>query len=188
MAAPPTHTARRTRTPHGVLIWIAIYKLAKSTVMLLAGIATLHLRNQDLKRHLVQWVDRVNLDPHRHVATWVLSHVLQMDNRRLSIIGAGFFAYMVLYAIQGYGLYREKRWAEWLTLATSFLLLPIEVYELYRKPRLFKLLVIVTNLAVIGYLLWRLKRDQHRLELLAGKETPLNNETPKPRTTRQGAL
>lgn len=146
--------------------------------MLAAGIATLHLRHRDLTTVVLRWVDRANLDPHSRIATWLLAHVLLIDDRRLSLIGAGFFAYMILFGIQGIGLYFEQRWAEWLTIATTCLLIPVEVYEFFHRPHFVKIVFVFLNVGVVAYLIWRLKRDRHRLELLAGRETPLDSNRP----------
>jgi len=43
--------------------------------------------------------------------------------------------YAVLYAVQGIGLIADRRWAEYLTIATTSLLLPVEFYELMRMQR-----------------------------------------------------
>ncbi len=163
-------------TSRGLLSWIAVYKLLKAAFMLAAGIATLHLRHRDLTRILLRWVDRANLDPHSRVATWLLARVLLVDNRKLALIGAGFFAYTILFSIQGIGLYLEKRWAEWFTIATTCLLIPVEIYEFVHRPHLVKFAFVLLNLGVVAYLVWRLKKDRHRLELLAGRETPLEDD------------
>jgi len=141
--------------------------------MLAAAIGTLHLRHTDLAKLVLGWADRISLDPHGHVVAWVLQRALLINNRRLSLISAGLFTYFVLYSMEGVGLYLEKRWAEWLTVATTCVLIPVEAYHLWHRPQLFKVWIIVFNLAIVVFLLWRLKRDKHRLELLAGRETPL---------------
>lgn len=105
-------------------------------------------------------VHRLNIAPDSRTATWLLARALHVDDRQLGIIGAGLFLYATLYFVEGIGLYREKKWAEWLTVVSSFLLLPLEIYELFHRPNWFKVGLLVTNVAVIIYLMWRLDRDQ----------------------------
>lgn len=172
-ALTPVH-APGDSTSRGLLGWIAVYKLLKAAFMLAAGIATLRLRHRDLTRVALRWVDRANLDPHSRIATWLLAHVLLIDNRKLSLIGAGFFTYMVLFTIQGIGLYFEKRWAEWFTIATTCLLIPVEVYEFCHRPHLVKLVFVFLNVGVVIYLAWRLNRDAKLKTLAAGQADRAN--------------
>ena len=51
------------------------------------------------------------------------------------------------------GLWFSKRWAEYLTLVATVLLIPIEVYELSLSVSVFKVLTLVINVAIAVYLL-----------------------------------
>ncbi|HEX7609577.1 MAG TPA: DUF2127 domain-containing protein, partial [Solirubrobacteraceae bacterium] len=58
---------------------------------------------------------------------------------------------------EAYGLWRRRRWGEWLTvIATSLLLVP-EVWELTKSTTLLKVGALLVNLVVVAYLLWRLR-------------------------------
>ncbi len=178
MPAPsPVHISGES-TSRGLLGWIAFYKLLKAGFMLVAGIATLRLRHRDLTQVALRWVDRANLDPHSRVATWLLAHLLLIDNRKLSLIGAGFFTYMVLFSVQGIGLYFEKRWAEWFTVSTTCLLIPVEIYEFFRRPHLVKVIFVILNIGVVAYLAWRLKRDA-KLTIAAPRPVARTNPDPE---------
>lgn len=163
-----------------MLGWIAGYKWIKAAFMLAGALGAIHLRHIDLTQAVLIWADRISLDPHGQTVSWVLERALLIDSRRLSLISVAFFTYMVLYTLEGAGLYLEKRWAEWLTVLTTCMLIPVEVYHLLVRLRLFKVLIIVFNLTIAIYLLWRLKRDPHRLQLLAGSETPLDTKLASP--------
>ncbi len=152
--------APRAAEKRGLLLWIALYKIIKASLTLCAGIATLHLRHRDLTEMALHLVHRLNIAPDSRTATWLLVRALHINDRQLGILGAGLFLYAALYFIEGIGLYREKRWAEWLTAVSSCLLLPLEIYELYHRPNWFKVGLLVTNVAVVFYLLWRIDREQ----------------------------
>lgn len=124
-------------------------------------------------------VHRLNIAPDSRTATWIIARALHVNDRQLGIIGAGLFLYATLYFIEGIGLYREKRWAEWLTAVTSCLLLPLEIYELFHRPNWFKVGLLLTNIAVIAYLFWRLDRDQ-RAERRRAAAKRLNDERRTP--------
>ncbi|NMO94128.1 DUF2127 domain-containing protein [Actinomycetospora sp. TBRC 11914] len=69
------------------------------------------------------------------------------------LVGVVVAAYALLEGVEAVGLWQARRWAEYLTLvATSVLLIP-EVWELTGRVTVFKILALVINLAVIAYLL-----------------------------------
>ena len=65
--------------------------------------------------------------------------------------------------IEGIGLWHEARWAEYLTVVASSLLVPIEVYELVQKLTVPRAAALVVNLAAVAYLVWRLRHPDHKL-------------------------
>ncbi len=70
------------------------------------------------------------------------------------VIGIVVAAYALLEGVEAIGLWGARRWAEYLTLvATTVLLIP-EIYELTGRVTVFKILALVINLAVIAYLLF----------------------------------
>ena len=69
------------------------------------------------------------------------------------LIGIVVAAYALLEGVEAVGLWYARRWAEYLTLvATAVLLIP-EIYELTGRVTVFKILALVINLAVVAYLL-----------------------------------
>jgi uncharacterized membrane protein (DUF2068 family) len=62
-------------------------------------------------------------------------------------------AYGVLEGAEAVGLWRGRRWAEYLTFLATILLLPLEIYELTEKVSWLKVLTLVLNLAIAVYLL-----------------------------------
>jgi uncharacterized membrane protein (DUF2068 family) len=69
----------------------------------------------------------------------------------LAIIAA---AYAVLEGVEAVGLWRRRRWAEYLTfVATSILMIP-EIYELTGRISVLKILALIVNLLVVAYLLF----------------------------------
>lgn len=71
----------------------------------------------------------------------------------LIVLALIFFAYASLEAVEGVGLWMNKRWAEYLTFIATCLLIPYEVYELYLRISIFKSVAFVLNVLVVAYLL-----------------------------------
>ena len=91
-----------------------------------------------------------------------LEHSIQMfldfaDNitdARLWAAARIAFAYAVLRFTEGYGLWKERTWAEWVAFVSGFLLLPLEVRELLRGVTLIRSAMLVGNMAIVFYMLY----------------------------------
>jgi uncharacterized membrane protein (DUF2068 family) len=72
----------------------------------------------------------------------------------LWIVGLIIAGYALLEGLEAMGLWRGKRWAEYLTfIATTLLLIP-ELYELTGTITATKIITLIINLVVVGYLLF----------------------------------
>lgn len=124
-----------------------------------------------------------------------LNRLFALSARELYLTGSAVAGYAVLLAVEMVGLWRARRWAEYLTLAETGLLVPFELYELSRSVSYLKLLTLIINLAVVAYLLFA-----HRLFGLRGGGAAAREErardsgwqaleraTPKPLRTPQEA-
>jgi uncharacterized membrane protein (DUF2068 family) len=63
-----------------------------------------------------------------------------------------------LFAIEGWGLWREKRWAEYLTVIVTASLIPLEIWEIIRHLTWLKVAALALNIAIVLYLLHLLRR------------------------------
>jgi uncharacterized membrane protein (DUF2068 family) len=82
-----------------------------------------------------------------------LNKLFRVNPIRLLFIGMVLAGYALLEVAEAVGLWLARRWAEYLTLvATAILLIP-EAYELARRVLPLKVIALVVNLAVVIYLL-----------------------------------
>jgi len=63
-------------------------------------------------------------------------------------------AYAVLEGIEAWGLWHERRWAEYLTVVATAGLLPLELHELTERVTVARVLALLVNLAVLVWLVW----------------------------------
>jgi uncharacterized membrane protein (DUF2068 family) len=89
----------------------------------------------------------------------------------LYLAGTALAAYTAILIIEMFGLWWARRWAEYLTLVETSVLVPYEIYELAHGISYLKLITLVLNLAVVLYLLLR-----HRLFGLRGGVAAENAE------------
>jgi uncharacterized membrane protein (DUF2068 family) len=73
--------------------------------------------------------------------------------QRLIQLGLVVTAYAALEATEMVGLWLNRRWAEYLTLVATSLLVPFEIYELTLGVSVFKVITFIINIAIVVYLL-----------------------------------
>lgn len=83
-----------------------------------------------------------------------VDHLFTVSRTTLVLYGIAFAAYAVLNLIEAVGLWRARRWAEYLTLIEVVALVPYEIYELTKRVSVLKILTLLINLAVVVYLIW----------------------------------
>ena len=76
---------------------------------------------------------------------------------RLRLIGGGAFLYAAPFLTEGIGLWRQRRWAEYLTVIATASFIPFEVFELARRLTYPRAAALIINICVVAYLIWRLK-------------------------------
>jgi uncharacterized membrane protein (DUF2068 family) len=84
----------------------------------------------------------------QHGVIHELRHLFSIQTGTLTKIGLIVAAYALLEGAEAFGLWWQKRWAEYLTFIATALLLPLEIYELTHTLSPLKILTLVINLAV----------------------------------------
>src|SRR4051812_36457867 len=106
------------------------------------------------------FASRLHLDPENRFVHEAIYRAAGIDRAHLEAIGVGTCFYAVLEGLEGVGLLLRRRWAEYLTVVATGLLLPLEVYEIARKPNLLRIAVLVANLGILMYLIVRLVQER----------------------------
>jgi uncharacterized membrane protein (DUF2068 family) len=73
----------------------------------------------------------------------------------VNVLAIAAIVYALLEGTEGGGLAMRRRWAEYLTVIATGLLIPYEAYEVVHHVTLFKVGALLLNLAVVGYLAYR---------------------------------
>ena len=137
----------------GRLVWlIAFERTVRGLVLVAAGIYLVAKAGSnfgDVANHLAR---RVELDPQRPWIRHLIAKLGRLRKHEVKVFGAGALAYGALELVEGGGLFYRKRWAEWLTVIATSLLVPLEVYELVRRPSWLKAVGIAVNVAIVIYL------------------------------------
>ena len=92
--------------------------------------------------------------PAKHGLLHEIERGFSLQSDTIKLVGAVFAVYAAVEGIEAWGLWYQKRWAEYLTFLVTASLLPLEVYELAHRLTPFKALAFVINVAVVAYLLF----------------------------------
>jgi uncharacterized membrane protein (DUF2068 family) len=134
-------------------VWlIALERTLRGLVLLAAGIYLIAKAGSnfgDIANHLAR---RIELDPQRPWIRHLIDKLGRLRRHEVMLFGAGAIGYGVLELVEGGGLFYRKRWAEWLTVIATSLLVPLEAYELVRRPSWLKAAGIAVNVAIVVYL------------------------------------
>jgi len=140
--------------------FITFERFVKGTVLVLAGILLIALSGTDAFQDFVQRAQtELNLNPGQHIWQRLYEQTLVRfglaSTRVRDALGAGAVLYGLLEIVEGIGLLRRRRWAEYLVLVATCAFIPVEVDELVRHPTAFKALAFAVNIAIVAYLVWR---------------------------------
>lgn len=140
---------------------IGVFKVVKAALLIALGIGLTRLFHQDISDDLEGWVRRLNLDTLNPVFQTFPEKFERMSQGKLGIFCAGSFVYAGLFLTEGFGLVRQKRWGEYLTIIITASFLPYEIYEIVKKGHgAFKIGLLVGNVAILVYLIWRVVKDR----------------------------
>jgi uncharacterized membrane protein (DUF2068 family) len=80
--------------------------------------------------------------------------VLHLRAATLNVLIAAAVAYSVIEGVEAVGLWRERRWAEYLTALATAGFLPLEIHELLKKVTAFRVSALIVNLVILAYLVY----------------------------------
>lgn len=153
MTDSPSHFLTKPRHRNQWLILIAAFKLAQALLFAAIGVGALQLVHKDVGDVLQRLADHLRFNPESKLVNFILDRASLLDDRLLRRIGAVVFVYAGLDLVEGIGLYLEKAWAEFLTLAITASFLPWEIFEVYRKVTITRVSLLAVNGLVLFYLL-----------------------------------
>jgi uncharacterized membrane protein (DUF2068 family) len=133
-----------------VVALIGAFKLTKAALLIVAALGWLlrgpAARGIHVLLHAARWTGAL---PGHHAVREALAKLTAMGDHRLRELAIVALCYAGVFAIEGVGLLRRKRWAEWLTVVVTASFLPVEVYELIRHRGAGELLALAINVAIV---------------------------------------
>jgi len=140
---------------------IAGFKFLQATTLILAGLGSFGLMNPAVSDAAGEWIERLAAGNGQRFAVEAAARILPIFNaatpRHFAAFGLGALLYATVFLVEGIGLWRGKKWAEYLTIGVTASLLPVEVMALVNRITLVRIATLVINTLVIVYLLWELR-------------------------------
>ena len=153
--------ASKQHSGDAMLRLIGAGKLVKALLFLLLGLALMHVFGNESRSQAIEaWVGQLRPGKLTHWVDVLLRKVLALPIGKRFVLVGGAFAYATIFAVEGTGLLFRKRWAEWLTVVSTGLLIPFEVYEIAIHPDAIRMGAFALNAAVLVYLVVRIRRDR----------------------------
>jgi uncharacterized membrane protein (DUF2068 family) len=130
----------------------------KGVLVLAAGLGLFGLMHRDVQAGAERLVRNFHLNPASHYPRVFLEVMARVDNTHLRLLALGALAYALVRFIEAFGLWRERRWAEWFGALSGSIYLPLEIYTLCESVTWPRVTLFCANCVVVGYLAWLLVR------------------------------
>lgn len=141
---------------------IALFEAAKGGLVLLAGLGLLSLIHRDVQAFAERLVRHSHLDAASHYPQIFVQAASRVTDTHLWLLAAAAALYAVVRGVEAYGLWNERRWAEWFALVAGGLYVPVEIYELIHHMTWLKAAVLMTNLLIVAYMAYMLLHSREQ--------------------------
>jgi uncharacterized membrane protein (DUF2068 family) len=137
---------------------VALIEAAKGALVLLAGMGAFTLVHRDVQSIAERLVRLFHLNPASHYPQIFLDAAASATDRRLVTLAALALVYAGARFVEAFGLWGQRRWAEWFAVLSGGIYVPIEIYEVWERatwPRVSLLTINVIIVACMALALWR---------------------------------
>lgn len=143
-----------------VLRLIALFRWSKALILFGAALGALRLLHPGAEHAFAAWAMQLPMAAQHRFISEAIGKILHLDTTRIEWIAAGLFAYGTLFTVEGFGLWLDKRWGEWLTIVATTSFIPFEIYELTKRATVARAALLAANGAIVVYLIWRIRRGR----------------------------
>ncbi|CAN5125860.1 DUF2127 domain-containing protein [soil metagenome] len=137
---------------------VAVFEAAKGALVLLAGLGLLAMVHRDLQNVAAHVVGELNLNPSHHYPQLFISAAAHVTQGRRWLLVLFAVLYALVRAVEAYGLWHARRWAELFAALSGSIYIPVELYELFHKPSALALAALMINAAIVLLMLRALRQ------------------------------
>jgi uncharacterized membrane protein (DUF2068 family) len=164
----PLQKIDRQRAHKNLLRLVALFEFLKGFFVLVVGILAILLLHKDAWVIAESLLALLHISTDRRYAQLLLDFADDLTDARLWLAVKLAFVYAALRFAEGYGLWKERTWAEWIAFGSGMLLLPLEIRELFRGITMFRAGVFLINVGIVLYMFFLLRegRRHRRMEAI----------------------
>src|SRR6185312_4256090 len=96
------------------LVLIAVFKFVKAVLLLAVGFGAIGVLRTGVATFAQRVLAMVSSGTERSVTVSLLSYVSGFSRGKLEALGVAAFLYAILFGVEGFGLWRQRHWAEYL--------------------------------------------------------------------------
>jgi uncharacterized membrane protein (DUF2068 family) len=146
---------------------IALFEGVKGVAAIVASFGLLSLAHHDVRAMAYALIGHFHLDPDAHYPSIFLKDATLLANANLRQAVLLAWAYAAIRITEGYGLWKDRAWAEWLAAVSGAVYLPLELSHLMEHTTAINGLVLGGNVAVVAYMVVRLWRRRNQSAAVA---------------------
>jgi uncharacterized membrane protein (DUF2068 family) len=147
---------------HKALRPIALFEAFKGLLALVLGYGMLSLLGKDADQFAEQLLLRMHLDPANHYMQAFIRAMSEVTDTRLVLGAVIATVYAAVRFTEAYGLWYERKWAEWFAAFSGGVYIPLELFEVARHPTWIRFATLMLNLVVVAYMVWLLSESKRR--------------------------
>ena len=132
---------------------VALFEAAKGALALVAGFGALSLVHRDAQRMAEALLGHLHLNAAKKYPNIFLEAARHLTDARLWILATLAAAYALVRFYEAYGLWNERRWAQWLAAGSGAIYLPFELYELFKSVNWISIAALLLNIAIVALML-----------------------------------
>lgn len=174
------HELGRKTEPSVFIKLIVLDKVARAVLALLLGTGLLDLlKSTAIISFLQNLVSELYLGTISRMLEVQIEKLANLPHGTLIKLALGAYFYAALEFVEGFGLLRRRRWAEYLTLIATLIPIPfIEIPELLAKFTYVRLGALIINIAIVIYLIIARKLFRSAPETAVVSHTAIEADVP----------
>ena len=137
---------------------IALFEALKGVAAIAASVGVLSFAQHDVRALAYALIGHFHWNPQAHYPRLLLADAELLASTDLRQVVLLLLAYAAIRLVEGYGLWKDRAWAEWLAAVSGAVYLPIELSHLIGSATPVNAAVLVSNVAVVAYMVIRLLR------------------------------
>jgi uncharacterized membrane protein (DUF2068 family) len=136
---------------------IAVFEVIKGLAAIIVSLGLLNMPHQNMRHLTTLVIGYFHLDSDAHYFKTLFDYTDLLNNEDLHTLVLMACIYAAIRFAEGYGLWRNCAWAEWLAAVSGAIYLPIEISHLIKHVSVINIAVLATNSAIVAYMIYRLR-------------------------------